>query len=63
MSSSFDRQFQQRLELIFKKAEFDRMQEDRRQRALEEKKKQQNASAQCDKKDNTPKPRTRFKLF
>ncbi len=31
----FDRQFQQRLELIFKKAEFDRMQDQRRQKAAQ----------------------------
>jgi hypothetical protein len=34
-----DRHFQQRLELIFKKAEYDRMQEFRRQRELEAAKK------------------------
>lgn len=33
MSYSFDRQFQQRLELVFKKAEYDRMQEQRQERA------------------------------
>jgi hypothetical protein len=63
MSSSFDRQFQQRLELIFRKAEFDRMQEYRRQRELEQK--QQNADqkpkndndTKCDKKGPAPKPR------
>lgn len=31
----FDRQFQQRLELIFKKAEYDRMQDQRRQKAAQ----------------------------
>ncbi len=34
--NNFDRQFQHRLELIFKKAEFDKMQEFRRQREREE---------------------------
>lgn len=34
--NNFDRQFQHRLELIFKKAEYDKMQEFRRQRQQEE---------------------------
>ncbi|MFN7112997.1 MAG: hypothetical protein ACK4PK_01405 [Alphaproteobacteria bacterium] len=63
MSYSFDRKFQERLELIFKKAEFDRMQEYRRQRELEQK--QQNTADQkpkndngtkCEKKAPAPKP-------
>ncbi|MDP2206372.1 MAG: hypothetical protein Q8K65_08705 [Alphaproteobacteria bacterium] len=64
MSYSFDRHFQQRLELIFRKAEFDRMAEFRRQRELEQK--QQTAADQkpkndngtkCEKKAPAPKPR------
>jgi hypothetical protein len=64
MSYSFDRQFQQRLELIFRKAEFDRMAENRRQRELEQK--QQNTAdpkpkndngTKCDKQAPAPKPR------
>lgn len=34
--NNFERHFQQRLELIFKKAEYDKMQEVRRQRQQEE---------------------------
>lgn len=62
MSYSFDRQFQQRLELIFKKAEFDRMQEYRRQQAQkqdntsEQQPKNDNGTA-CTKKGPAPKPR------
>lgn len=37
MSYSFDRAFQQRLELVFKKAEYDRMQDQRRANALKQK--------------------------
>lgn len=47
MSSSFDRQFQQRLELIFKKAEIDQRLEAERKAAREAK--QTN--------DNAPKPK------
>lgn len=42
----FDRQFQQRLELIFKKAEYDQMQERRRQQAA------QQAQPEAPKNDN-----------
>ena len=42
----FDRQFQQRLELIFKKAEYDQMQERRRQKAAQE------TQAEAPKSDN-----------
>jgi len=57
--NSFDRQFQQRLELIFKKAEYDKMQEIRRQRQQEEAAKKcgnDNASAPTTKKAGTKKP-------
>jgi len=61
MSSSFDRQFQQRLELIFRKAEFDRMQEFRVQREIEQKRKAAQESkndngTKCDKKGPSYRP-------
>ena len=50
--NNFDRHFQQRLELIFKKAEYDKMQEVRRQRQQEE------AAKKCD-NDNQGTPTTK----
>lgn len=62
MSYPFDRQFQQRLELIFKKAEFDRMQEYRQKKAQEAQQqntaKNDNAGA-CPKKNAAPAPKPR----
>ena len=60
MSYPFDRQFQQRLELIFRKAEFDRMQEQRRQKAAQEPQAEapKNDNANCQKPAvPAPKPR------
>ena len=56
--NNFDRHFQQRLELIFKKAEYDKMQEVRRQRQQEAAKKCQNDNegTPTTKKPGTKKP-------
>ncbi len=53
--NSFDRQFQQRLELIFKKAEIDQRVEAER-KAAREAQNQNDSSKPCNKKD-APKPR------
>lgn len=50
--NNFDRHFQQRLELIFKKAEYDKMQEVRRQRQQAE------AAKKCE-NDNKSTPTTK----
>ena len=63
MSYSFDRQFQQRIEMICRMAEFNRMAEFRRQRELEQKQKntadqkpKNDNGTKCEKKGPAPKP-------